>query len=78
MERNGFCQLWSGLGPEGTNLFETPYLGSISSLIGGGGGGGGGGCTCGCRCSSGGRGGGHRELQRGLGCSFLEMVMQEL
>lgn len=24
-------QLWSGLGPEGTSLFSTPYLGSISS-----------------------------------------------
>lgn len=23
-------QLWRGLGPEGTNLFSTPYLGSIS------------------------------------------------
>ncbi|GAB4840094.1 hypothetical protein Ancab_020806 [Ancistrocladus abbreviatus] len=28
-----------GLGPLGTNLFSTPYLGSISSLDGGGGGG---------------------------------------
>ena len=40
----GYCQvvmiqLWRGLGPEGTSLFSTPYLGSISSGDDGGGGG---------------------------------------
>jgi len=39
MKIKNYDQLCRGLGPEGTSLFSTPYLGSIS--IGGGSGGGG-------------------------------------